>query len=220
MLSHKSLVACATLILCSFSATNLASAGDSGAASAKSCGTEAPTVIRYSGHPGRSPAYPRRAKQPKQCTQAGKPLMLASFLDAPGGKALFDGNVERASRQIGDRIDSAREQTNLCVLHTLQRNWTDARGACDAAVESAARNRSRVRPMERPKLRQANQVASVAYSNRAVMNWLAGDSGAAFMDLAKARAINPKATFVSRNFEIAVRVPAQLQLPVDPYLIG
>jgi hypothetical protein len=146
--------------------------------------------------------------------------MLASFLDAPGGKALVDGRIELATRQIGQRVDSTREQTNLCVLQTLQRNWADARSACDAAVTSAARNRSLVKRWEPSKARQADEAATVAYSNRAVMNWLSGDSGAAYVDLANARSISPKAELVSRNFEIAVRVPAQVQLPVDPYLIG
>jgi hypothetical protein len=223
MLSHKSLAACATLtLLCSFSATNVALAGNAAESPAASCAVESRASIRHVGHPGRSLKLPRRAENLQECpaTKARKTLTLASFLDAPGGKALVDGNIERASRQIGGKVANSREQTNLCVLHTLQRNWTDARSACDSAVEMAARSRSIVDRDDRVRVRQANQAATAAYSNRAVMNWLSGDTGAAYVDLANARAISPKADFVSQNFEIAVRVPAQVMLPIDPYQIG
>jgi hypothetical protein len=225
MLSHKSLVAYATLaLLCSFSATNLAIAGAAADAQVESCATKGRAVVRYIGHPARPFNYPRRIKAASECAvaqeSAPKAMMLASFLDAPGGKALVEGHTEKASRQIGDRVDSAREKTNLCVLRTLERNFADARGACDSAVEAAKRSRSFVKRWDRSKMRHANEVATVALSNRAVMNWLAGDTGAAYVDLANARAIDPKAEYVTRNFDVAVRVPAQVQLPVDPYLIG
>jgi hypothetical protein len=223
MLSHKSLVASATLtLLCSFSATNVALAGGAADTTVASCATRGGTLIRHVGHPGKSLQLPRRMEKLEECstTQARKTLTLASFLDAPGGKALVDGKIERARRQIGGRATNSREQTNLCVLHTLQRNWTDARSACDSAVEMAARGRSVVDRDERARVRQANQVAAAAYSNRAVMNWLSGDTGAAYVDLANARAISPKADFVSQNFEVAVRVPAQVLLPIDPDRIG
>lgn len=222
MLSHKSFVACATLALvCSLAATNPAMAGEAGPSSVAACDAAGGTSIRTVGHPARSQAFPRRADTPGQCAAgARKALMLAGFLDAPGGKALVDGNVEKASRQIDGRTGAVNVQTNRCVLHTLQRNWSDARSACDAAVESATRTRARIKFSERGKIRQADRIVTAAYSNRAVMSWLSGDSGAAYVDLANARAINPKAEFVTRNFEVAVRVPAQVQLPADPYQIG
>lgn len=222
MFSHKSFVASATLsLVCTFSATNPATAADADASATEACTSERAALIRHVGHPGKSMAVPRDSSKPGQCkTGARKQLVLASFLDAPGGQALVDGRIERASREIGDRVNSAHELTNLCVLHSLQRNWADARPACDSAVEVAARNRSEATRWEPAKIRQANAVATAAYSNRAVMNWLAGDSGAAYLDLAQARAIDPKAAFVAQNFEIAVRVPAQVQLPIDAYLIG
>ncbi len=225
MSSHKSLVACATLaLLCSFSATNVAIAGSAADTEVESCATQSSVVVRYIGHPARSSKYPRRIKTASACVadkeSAPKAMTLASFLDAPGGKALVQGRTEKAGRQIGDRVDSAREKTNLCVLRTLERNFADARGACDSAVTAAERSRSFVKRWDRTKMRHANKVATVALSNRAVMNWLAGDTGAAYVDLANARAIDPKAEYVTRNLDVAVRVPAQVQLPVDPYLIG
>jgi hypothetical protein len=74
MLSHKSLVACATLILCSFSATNVAVAGDAGADTVVSCGTDGGARIRHVGirpsrwrsraaRTSRSSARPRRARR-------------------------------------------------------------------------------------------------------------------------------------------------------------
>jgi hypothetical protein len=40
---------------------------------------------------------------------------------------------------------------------------------------------------------------AVAYSNRAVLNWMLNDTRAAQSDLKKAASIAPKATFVARN---------------------
>jgi hypothetical protein len=223
MFPHKSLVASATLVLlCNFAATNFVAAADAGASSAAACTTDGKARIRHGGPPGKSIMLPRRdlSKSSRCVAETRQSLVLASFLDAPGGQALVDGRIEKASRQIGDRVHSAREQTNLCVLRSLQHNWTDARSACDAAVDMAARNRSSVKLSDRSQVRQANEIAAAAYSNRAVMNWLAGDTGAAYADLANARVISPKATFVARNFEVAVTLPAQARLPLDPHSIG
>ena len=223
MFSHKSLVASATLVLvCTFAATNIAAAADADASSAAACTTDGKARIRHGGPPGKSIVLPQRdvSKSSRCVAETRKSLVLASFLDAPGGQALVDGRIEKASRQIGDRVHSAPEQTNLCVLLSLQRNWTEARPACDSAVDMAVRNRSYADRWDRSQIRQADQIATAAYSNRAVMNWQAGDTGAAYADLASARVISPKAAFVARNFEVAVTVPAQARLPLDPYPIG
>ena len=66
----------------------------------------------------------------------------------------------------------------------------------------------------------ADKRVAVAYSNRAVLRWLARDTVEAYADLAHARTIEPKASFVSRNRELTVRVPAQLQLSQISVTIG
>ena len=140
-------------------------------------------------------------------------LVLASFTDVTGGAALVGGKAERAIREIeADARTSAEEQINLCVAHTALRNWTEAQVACDDAVNAADQARAKTRSGSVSQLRWADKRVAVAYSNRAVLRWLARDTVAAYADLAHARTIEPKASFVMRNTELTVRVPAQLQL--------
>jgi len=223
MLSHKSFATAAALaVLCSFSATGVAHAADSDTATGTVCITGGGAKYRFAGHPGKSLAMPRQnAGTVAKCApQSRKPLMLTSFLDAPGGQALADGRTSRAIKQIDTQAAISAEQTNLCVLRTLLRDLPGARGACDSAVELALRERAGVRRWDVARRQLAEKRIAVAYSNRGVMHWLAGDSGASYSDLANARALDPKAAHVVRNFELTVRVPAQVALPVDPFEEG
>jgi hypothetical protein len=155
------------------------------------------------------------------CKQiARKPLVLTSFIDAPGGAALVAGKTARARVQIASDASNPAELTNLCVMHTVQRDWSAARISCDAAVEVATLKRARVHGWDDAVRRLADLRVAAAYSNRAVLNWLAGDTGASHGDIVRARAIEPRASFVQRNFELTVRVPAQVQLPVDTTVAG
>jgi hypothetical protein len=98
--------------------------------------------------------------------------------------------------------------TNLCVAHTVLRQWTEARDTCDAAIALATANRTKL--MFRPGVSrtQLDTSASMAYSNRAVLNWLTRDALAAQNDLARARDISPKAFYVTRNERLSADAPA------------
>jgi hypothetical protein len=82
------------------------------------------------------------------------------------------------------------------------RQFDDAIESCDAAVASAnAQRSSRYRPgVSR---RMLDESATAAYSNRAVLHLLSRDALAAQNDLAQARAISPKAFYVTRNSNAA-----------------
>ena len=221
MLSHKSLASAAALaILCSVPATSFAAESDT--ATSQVCITGGGALHRNAGHPGKSLVLPRRNTDTvTQCSpEVRKPLILTSFLDAAGGQALVDGRIKRAASQIDSQADAAPERTNLCVLRTLLRDLPGARTACDSAVESALRERAAVRRWDVARRQLANKRLAVAFSNRGVMHWLAGDSGASYGDLANARSIDPKAAYIVRNFELTVRVPARVELPVDQVEVG
>jgi ethanolamine ammonia-lyase small subunit len=149
--------------------------------------------------------------------------VLASFVDTAGGKALVMGRTERAIEQIyAKRAEqtSPLTLTNLCVAHTVLRQWTEARDTCDAAVAIATANRSKL--MFRPGVSrtQLDMAASMAYSNRAVLNWLSRDALAAQNDLARARDISPKAFYVTRNERLSVDAPSLAQATDHVDVIG
>jgi hypothetical protein len=142
--------------------------------------------------------------------EISKPLILVGFTDANGGVALDRGRMERVIERIQGKPlarASAGELTNLCVAHTALRQLVEARAACDAALESALADRTSRRARYTPP-RMADQWVAVAYSNRAVMHWLSSDAVATHNDLAKARALAPRASYVSRNVEMTERSPS------------
>ena len=175
------------------------------------------------GHPGKSIQLPRAREVSRECSRpAPTRLVLASFVDVTGGESLVKGRTERAIEQINAKKSklSPETLTNLCVAHTVQRQWTEASDACDAAVALAVANRAKL--MYRPNVsrRQLDSVASAAYSNRAVMHWLSRDAVAAQDDLASARKISPKAFYVMRNARLTVDAPSLAQATAQVDVIG
>jgi hypothetical protein len=148
---------------------------------------------------------------------ARKPLILASFTDAKGGQSLVDGRTERALEQIGAMRSVRRtsaELTNLCVAHTVLRQWSEASAACDAAVARALDMRADAGYRFSSDRRSADQGAGAALSNRAVLHWLSGETVAAHNDLARARDFLPGASFVAQNLEVAVGQPSLARVQV------
>jgi hypothetical protein len=191
MPSRHQVIAIATLLLASVCGV------------AESC-ESVKRVNRPAGHPGKSALFPQRDSV--QCTRpARKRLTLATFETAPGGKALVSGRTERAIEQIYAKSAqpvSAQTLTNLCVAHTVLRQFDQALETCDAAVASASAKRAEgFRPGVSRQMVDAS--AAVAYSNRAVLHLLSRDNFAAQNDLASARAISPRAFYVMRNSDAA-----------------
>jgi hypothetical protein len=205
---RNNLIASSALVLVSLcGASNFASAADTKPIVRETC-TQA-TLVEYRtvGHPGKSTRLPKRqARAGVPCSrEERKPMILASYLDARGGKALVRGDTERALEQIYARnakSSSLFELNNQCVAHTVLRQWSQASDACDAAVASALDKRTRARkPFGGPRYPADKEVAT-AYSNRAVMHWLSNDAVAAHNDLAKARKLAPNASYVQRNLDV------------------
>jgi hypothetical protein len=165
------------------------------------------------GHPGKSIQLPKRERrQESQHSRVErKPLILASYTDAPGGIALVRGRTERALELINAKTSNSPSisgLTNRCVAHTVLRQWSQAGDACDAAVVLATRKRTDARGL------------AAAYSNRAVMHWLSRNETAAYSDLAKARTLAPKASYVTRNLAATERGASLAQAADDRAPIG
>ena len=102
------------------------------------------THVEYQtvGHPGKSIRLPiRQSSTVVPCSRDERqPMILASYTDARGGKALVKGRTQRALEQLSavkSRPYSIFELNNQCVAHTVLRQWSEASDACDAAVASA-----------------------------------------------------------------------------------
>jgi hypothetical protein len=223
MLNLKTLSGAIALLLIAIGTAPVAGAGTD-AGGTEVCTTGKRAVYRHAvGHPSKSMKLPgRHYVESKSCSEkAQTALVLASYLDAPGGNALVAGRSERAIRDIElTARTTTTEKVNLCVAYTTLRQWENAQEACDAAVEAANLARAKTREWPKSERRSADQLVAAAYSNRAVMHWLASDSGAAHGDLSKAYAVSPKSKFVVRNLELTVRVPAQVQAPATSAIYG
>jgi hypothetical protein len=212
---RNQMIAASALALVAFcGASNPAIAADSKPLIAESCSSQTRSLVRQVGHPGKSALFPQRKFPEQGCSTAPrKPLMLASFTDSPGGRALVAGKTERAIEQIraSKSAPDSMELTNLCVAYTVLREWPEASDTCDAAVASATDERARIAKQAGPRSKMADTRVAVAYSNRAVLNWLSRDEAAAKSDLALARSHAPKARFVMRNADVTVRTSTLAQ---------
>lgn len=186
------------------------------------CTTGSAAVFRGPAHPAKSALFGRHVYlKPLACKKVAdtaQPL-LASFTDAVGGQALVRGQPERAIRQIeAPRMGGVTplELNNLCVAHTVLRQWSDAQTACDAAVEAAVREQQTEGRWPGARRRAINKVAATAFSNRAVMHWMSEDVVAAQGDYARARELAPKAVFVERNTDLSARLPARVEYATIP----
>ncbi len=97
------------------------------------------------------------------------------------------------------QADPGALATNHCVAFAMSERLAQARLACDSAVQAAHSEQTRSPSWSPRGPEQATNSAAVAYSNRAVLRWLSADSRGAQEDLAKAQALAPHASFVTRN---------------------
>ena len=152
-------------------------------------------------------------------------MMLASYTDARGGQALVNGRTQKALEQLAARKFkpySILELNNQCVAHTVLRQWSEAKGACDATVAGALDKREGLGKAFGGTRYSPGRILATAYSNRAVMHWLSNDEVAAHNDLAKARKLAPRAAYVLRNLNVtapasslALAQAQEIHAPID-----
>lgn len=214
-MSFRNHIIAATLLTAALGGLSpVTNAADATAVIRDECSFTTLAVQRPASHPGKSVLLPKRVQRSvAECPQEQRRiLVLASYTDAPGGLALVRGKTGKALEQLQARKasrKSAYELTNQCVAHTLLRQWADAEGFCDSAIDGAIEVRRRNGNRFDVSRRTLDKDVAAAYSNRAVMHLLSGDEVAAHNDLAKARKLTPNATYVKRNVEAAAgREPA------------
>ncbi len=127
--------------------------------------------------------------------------MLSGYTDGVAGASLMAGDYQRVIERLGSRgleysSDELSASTNLCVAYIVTRHWTAAHPACDEAIRIA-------RMSPRDSLLFTHEIqdyqVALAYSNRAVLNWLEARRENAASDMAHARALSPAAQFVAQN---------------------
>jgi len=129
---------------------------------------------------------------------------LAAFSNTPTGDSLVHGNYDAALQQVAIDAHSlttnqATVATNRCVTLIMTHKFEEARTACNAAV-SAARLEIVTLPVSLNWDRQEfRDYLALAYSNRAVLDYLTNDTTAAQADLKRAESASPKTELVARN---------------------
>jgi hypothetical protein len=140
-----------------------------------------------------------------QAADAPDPFMLVAYSNRSGGRDLAGGDFAGATRALARgpgaaQLDPAALETNRCVAYAMTQQLTRARAACDAAVQ-ALQAESGASALGAANPRQVRAAAALAYSNRAVLDWLSADRDGARHDLARARALSPQSDFVRQNLQ-------------------
>jgi hypothetical protein len=127
---------------------------------------------------------------------------LTAYTDAVGGREILSGDYQLALTRIAQThvsdLTKSAVELNRCVALTMTQQWEEARHACDNAVADAEHRR--VVPtgaLEERRLQEDSM--AIAYSNRAVLDWLVADAEAAKSDLARAKALSPDSDIVASN---------------------
>jgi hypothetical protein len=144
---------------------------------------------------------------------------LTAFSNTAAGDSLVKGEYNLAVEQL--KVDarttaSDSVNTNRCVALTVTHQLQAAKQACDAAVSDARRALLTLPSSELWSRSTYRDYLAVAYSNRAVVNWLTNDSASAQADLRKAAEVAPKAAFVARNLTALQSHAAVAQVMVAP----
>jgi hypothetical protein len=144
---------------------------------------------------------------------------LTAFSNATGGAALSSGDYNTALDELAAHahsLDGDSLSTNRCVAYAVTRQMEAARAACNAAVHDAQQQIASL-PVSMSWARtEYRDYLALAYSNRAVLNWISNDTAAAQADLKRAAAVAPKAEFVARNLTALQSHNAMAQVSVVP----
>jgi tetratricopeptide (TPR) repeat protein len=148
-------------------------------------------------------------------------FVLTAYSNGAGGASLVSGQYDAAVKELGQpphtlEVDAATLSTNRCVAYAVTKQWDAARTACNSAVRDAQEDKANLPTWMSWARKSHNDYVALAYSNRAVLHWLANDSADAEKDLAKAQALAPQADFVARNLTALRTRNAVAQVAVAP----
>jgi len=148
-------------------------------------------------------------------------FVLTAFSNGAAGQSLMTGDYDAAVKKLdpnshGRVLDSDSLSTNRCVAYSVTKQLEAAHAACDDAVREAQEEIADLPVSMYWARRQYMDYVALAYSNRAVLNWLSNDSNAAQEDLRKAQRIAPKADFVAQNLSALLNRNAVVQVSLAP----
>lgn len=132
-----------------------------------------------------------------------QPFVLTAYPTAEGGHELLAGRYPAALQQLRAQKnptapDAAAVSTNRCVALSMTAQWQAAQAACDTAVREADQDRFDT-PTWAVWSSSSEKRLAAAYADRGVMRWLSDDHSGAQRDFAKAQALSPQSSFVTRN---------------------
>jgi hypothetical protein len=127
-------------------------------------------------------------------------FVMTAFTNAAGGENILNGNYQAAIEQTryAESTDTPTA-SNQCVAYTMSGQFAAAQSACDTAVSSAREDLRKLAPAQLWDEQRRAQNLAIAYSNRAVLDWLSHDNAAAHRDLSKAGSAAPGTAVVSQN---------------------
>ena len=128
-------------------------------------------------------------------------MTLGAYTDAAEGQSVLAGRYRDVIDVLGShglrfKQDELAASTNLCVAYIMTHRWSEGHAACDEAIRFA-KLEMRESPGSAADAHDAR--VAIAYSNRAVLEWLEARSVSAADDLARARALAPSAEWVTQN---------------------
>ncbi|HEY4210131.1 MAG TPA: hypothetical protein VGM84_01510 [Steroidobacteraceae bacterium] len=150
-------------------------------------------------------------------------FVLTAYTASAGGPQIASGSFDAAIDQIALKskapgADLTALKNNECVAYAMKSDFTAAHDSCSAAINEARRELSRQTGAHLWERQVYSEYLAIAYSNRAVVDWLQQDSARAAQDLASANGMNPQGKYVSQNLS-ALHSPhenAVAQVDVTP----
>ena len=135
-------------------------------------------------------------------------MVLSAYVDAADGQTLLAGHYDAVLAAFGSRglrfkQDELAASTNLCVAYIMMHQWSEAHFACDEAIRFA-----KLEVPQSPRFPRDDHAVhiAVAYSNRAVLEYLEHRPASAADDLTRAQAAAPDSRFVAQN-RASMRAP-------------
>lgn len=129
---------------------------------------------------------------------------LTAYTNAVGGHEILSGDYKAALAKLDAKgatreADEASVSLNRCVALTMAAQWSGADTACNMAVHYAQLAKTTHPEAGIQERRQQDETIALAYSDRAVLKWLTGDTQAAKQDLQHANTLAHADNQVAQN---------------------
>lgn len=133
-----------------------------------------------------------------------KGMTLFAYMDAAEGANLLAGRYGAVVGVLGShgvrfKEDEVAASTNLCVAYVMTHRWDAADPVCDEAIRLANLEMRESLGLGADAHDEHDEHVAIAYSNRAVLEWLEDRSERANDDLARAHALAPQSEPVAQN---------------------